>query len=214
MSTDACLPSRRTGVILAGLVAILALAVGCETPIEDAAETELVLEAQEAVPSPGPPTTLRLVLQFEGDHFNVISADPKRGSVLAPAIAENHRSLLDGDARLIEYSARDVSGAVLVTGFFILPMTAVSEFQDLDVETRIRRREERLSSPVIRVAIPFDRSIATIGFDGLEPDDDTHPMKWERVSLGEVVLEPRRDPQKDPRHSGDNGKEANDDNIE
>lgn len=213
MLTDACPPSGRTAILLAVLLAVLGLAAGCEKPIEDATETELTLEASEAVASPGPPTTLRLVLQFEGDHFTVVSADPKRGSILAPAIVENHQSLLDGNARLIEYSARDASGAVLVTGYFILPMTAVSEYQDLDVETRVRRREERLSSPVVKVAIPFDRSIATVGFDGLEPDDDTHPMKWERLPLGEVAVGFQSDPQDDARDQQDTGKEASDDDI-
>jgi hypothetical protein len=214
MLIDACLPSRRTAILLAVVLGTLGFAAGCEKPIEDATETKLALEAKEAVASPGPPTTLRLVLQFEGDRFTVISVDAKRGSILEPAIAEEHQSLLDGDARLVEYSARDISGAVLVTGYFILPLMAVSEFQDLEVETRIRRREERLSRPVVKVAIPFDRSIATVEFDGLEPDDDTHPLKWERVPLGEVAVVPQDDSQKDPRQREDTGKEANDDDIE
>lgn len=214
MLTDACLPSRRTAGLIFVLLLFLSLAVGCERPIEDATDTKLTLEAQEAVASPGPPTTLRLVLQYEDNNFTVISADPKRGSILEPAIEENHRPLLDGDARLIEYSARDISGAVLVTGYFILPMTAVSEFQDLEVETLVRRREEPLPNPVIKVAIPFESSISTVGFDSLEPDDETHPLKWKRVPLGEVSIKPQYDSQEDPRQVEDAGKEANDDDIE
>jgi hypothetical protein len=180
--------------------ALLLAALGCQSPIEDAAETELVLEPREAVEWPGGPTTLRLVLQLEADHFRVVSATPKRGSVREPSVAENRDDLLAGHSRLVEYAALDVTGTLLSRGLILVPLTAVAEFQDLNVATRVRRREEPLTDPVVKVSIPYSRLIATVAFQGLEPDPEVDPRKWERVPMGQVAVEQRdEDPQSEEK---------------
>lgn len=178
---------RRTGRGLALLAAALT-AAACGQPIEDAAQVELELEPQPAVASEGPPTTLRLVLQLEGDRFRLISADPRRGNVSRPDIEARSDDLLDGSVRLIAYSATDAAGLLLASGFFIVPMQAVTEFQDLSVETRVRRRTEPLVNPTVRVGVPYSEAISTLSFDALEPRAEIDPRKWPRVPMGRVSL--------------------------
>ena len=60
-----------------------------------------------------------------------VSADPRRGEVTPdPSVEDNRPALAGGDAKLVEYRARNAAGQVVATGRFIVPMIAVSEFQD------------------------------------------------------------------------------------
>ena len=186
----------------------LAVTLACERPVEQAVDSELVLEPQEAVSPSGPPTTWRLVLQLGNDgRFQLLSATPKRGTVIAPAIAENREALLAGHTSLVEYTALDAAGTILISGLFLVPQTAVSEFQDLSVETRVRRREESLSNPTVKVSVPFEPGIVTVDFNGVHPDAEAVPEEWKRVPMGSVTLGGDGDGKDDPRLQRSRGSE-------
>jgi hypothetical protein len=173
------------------LLVVLLASVGCsEATPPETTEPRVTLEPRPAAQSPGPPTTVRLVLQLQTDGtFRMISAEPRRGEVTPdPSIEENRPALADGRARLVEYSARNDSGQVVATGRFIVPLVAVSEFQDPNAATRIRHAEERLTTPTIRVAIPYQASIAMIAFESLEPNASAEPKEWKRTKMGEVKV--------------------------
>jgi hypothetical protein len=127
----------------------------------------------------------------------MISAEPRRGEVTPdPSIEDNRQALMDGRAKVVEFNARNAAGQVVTTGRFIVPLVAVSEYQDPDAETKIRHAEERLTTPMIRVAVPYDASIAIIAFEGLEPDPNIQPKEWKRTKMGEVkVTLPSQDKQ-------------------
>ncbi len=170
------------------VVPFLVLAA-CNGGADNAAEPKVILQPKPAAPSPGPPTGLRLVLRLEPDgRFRLLSATPRRGSVDEPAKAENRPALLAGDLRMVEYTAKDAKGATLVTGFFVVPMTAVAEYQDPENEAGLRSTEERLTTPTVRASIPYRPDIATITFQGLEPNPAAEPREWKRVPMGEAAL--------------------------
>ena len=152
MASQARSGLRRCHVLLVVLLASL----GCSkaTP-PGALEPQMTVEPRPAAQSPGPPTTIRLVLQLQQDGtFRMISAEPRRGEVTPdPSVDDNRPALAEGRARLVEYSARNAAGQVVSTGRFIVPLVAVSEFQDPNASTRIRHSEERLTTPTIRVAV-------------------------------------------------------------
>jgi hypothetical protein len=119
----------------------------------------------------------------------MISAEPRRGEVTPePSVEDNRQALAEGRARLVEYSARNASGLVVAVGRFIVPLVAVSEFQDPDAATRIRSAEERLTTPTIRVSLPYQESIATLAFESLEPNASAEPKEWKRTTMGEVKV--------------------------
>jgi hypothetical protein len=119
----------------------------------------------------------------------MISAEPRRGEVTPdPSVDDNRPALAEGRAKLVEYSARNAAGQVVATGRFIVPLVAVSEFQDPNAATRIRHSEERLTTPTVRVALPYQASIATIAFDSLEPSASAEPREWKRTAMGEFKV--------------------------
>jgi hypothetical protein len=175
---------------------VLLASVGCsEATPSGTPEPEVILDPRPAEQSPGPATTIRLVLQLQQDGtFRIISAEPRRGEVTPePSVEDNRPALADGRAKLVEYSARNADGLVVAIGRFIVPLVAVSEFQDPNAATRIRHAEERLTTPTIRVALPYQESIATISFENLEPNASAEPRQWKRTTMGEVrVVLPAR----------------------
>ena len=172
------------------LLLYLLVQLGCGPPGEPQAETPITLEPRVAQESPGPPTTLRLVLQLQPDgRVQLISSTAKRGSIAEPP-PTTRQDAIDGRLRLIEYVARDAAGQVVATGRFTMPAVAVAEFQDPNGRTRIRRREEPLATPTVRVSIPFRPSISTISFERLEPDPDAPTETWKRTPFGEVTISP------------------------
>lgn len=174
----------RTGcLILAAL-----LAFGCGNEVENQPKSKLVLDPQPAKPSPGPPTTLRLVVELQPDGtLGVVSADPERGLVEPPPIEDKRNELLQGKVRLVEYRALDAAGAVIATGSFLFPVTAISEYQDPNVETRIRRQEELvIANPAMKISIAYRPEIAMIAFEGLVPDAQADVKSWRRTPMGQV----------------------------
>lgn len=168
----------------------LCVCVGCAPIPEPRADTPIELEARPAQESPGPPTTLRLVLEVRAGGVRLISSDPRRGSLAEPEESEIRQDAIEGRIRVIRYVARDTAGNVLATGRFSAPAVAVAEFQDPDARTRIRRSEEPLETPIIRVAIPFHRAASTVAFEQLEPNPDAPIDKWSRTPIGEVSIPP------------------------
>jgi|KBSMisStandDraft_5_1062788.scaffolds.fasta_scaffold539618_1 hypothetical protein len=173
------------------LLVVLLASVSCsEATPPGALDSQVTLEPRPAAQSSGPPTTIRLVLQLQQDGtFRMISAEPRRGEVTPdPSVEDNRPALAEGRAKLVEYSARNAGGEVVATGRFIVPLVAVSEFQDPNASTRIRHSEERLTTPTIRVAVPYQASIAMIAFDSLEPGASAEPREWKRTTMGEVKV--------------------------
>jgi hypothetical protein len=119
----------------------------------------------------------------------MISAEPRRGEVTSePSVEDNRSALAEGRAKLVEYSARNASGLVVAVGRFIVPMVAVSEFQDPAAANRVRHAEERLTTPTVRVSLPYQESVATIAFESLEPNASAEPKTWKRTTMGEVKV--------------------------
>ena len=166
---------------------LLAL-LGC-THTRAAGGPVIRLQPQPAQESPGPPTTLRLVLQVQPDgRVRLVSSTPKRGSIDTPPEAETRQDAIEGRVRLVDYVGRDAAGAVVLRGQLTIPATAVAEFQDPQVSTGIRRGEEPLAAPTVRVSIPYQPSLATISFERLEPDRDAPIETWKRLPMGEVSI--------------------------
>lgn len=171
-------------------VVLLAVQLGCGPSGPDDGPPPLTLKPQPATPSPGPPTSLRLVLQFQRDTgVRLVSATPRRGSIdKPPDPAAIQQDLTEGRVRLVEYTMRDRAGAVMATGTFTLPVTAIAEFQDPDVRTQIRRSEEPLASPTITLSIPYQAATATVTFQSVEPGPEADARTWKRVPLGEITI--------------------------
>jgi hypothetical protein len=168
----------------------LMVAIACNTSPQPVTERQVTLEPRPASPSPGPPTTIRLVLQLQQDGtFRVVSAAPRRGELPAePSVAESRQALVDGRAKLIEYRAQATSGEVLATGRFVVPLVAESEFQDPNAANRIRHAEERLTTPTVKVSLPYRESIASVSFESLEPIPGAELNAWNRSAMGNVSL--------------------------
>ena len=184
-------PEARSG--FAGwrwLLVVLLASSACKEAPQPGAEPELTLTPRPAVESSGPPTTIRLVVQLQNDGtFRMVAAEPRHGSPTPePSIADNRQALLDGHVRLVAYTARDDTGNIVATGRFLVPMTAVSEFQDPADETRLRHSEEKLTNPTVRVSLPYQASMATIAFEALAPEAGVEPGEWKRTAMGEVTV--------------------------
>lgn len=151
------------------------------------------LQPRPAQPSPGPPTTLRLVLQVQPDgQVRLVSSTSRRGSIETPPAAKMRQDAIEGRVRLVDYVGRDAAGLVVVRGQVSIPATAVAEFQDPQARTRIRRAETPLAAPTIRVSVPYQPSLATISFERLEPNRDAPVETWTRIPMGQVSVAPRR----------------------
>lgn len=171
------------------LVACLLAQLGCSTPEEPRSGPAIRLQPRPAQPSPGPPTTLRVVLQVQPDgQVRLISSTARRGSVDTTSETKMRQDALEGRVRVIDYTGRDAAGVVVVRGTVTIPATAVAEFQDPEASTRIRRREEPLAAPTIRVSIPYRASLATISFERLEPNRDAPMDTWKRIPMGDVSV--------------------------
>jgi hypothetical protein len=146
-------------------------------------------QAQPAQAPPGPPTTLRLVLQVQPDgQVRLISNTASRGSIDTPPEAKIRQDAIEGRVRIVDYIGRDAAGAVVVRGQLTIPATAVAEFQDPQASTRIRRSEEPLVAPTVRVSVPYQPSLATISFERLEPNGDAPIETWKRTPMGQVSV--------------------------
>ena len=169
-------------------ICLLAL-LGCSPAREPEGAPTVRLQAQPAKPSPGPPTTLRMVLQVQADgQVRLISSTPRRGSIDTPPEAKTRQDAIEGRVRIVDYVGRDAAGAIVVRGQLTIPATAVAEFQDPQSSTRIRRREEPLAAPTVSVSIPYQASLATISFERLEPNRDAPIQAWKRISMGVVSV--------------------------
>lgn len=172
---------------------VLLSVTGCKPALEDATSHTLTLEPKESVTSPGPYTTIRLILRLVDDRFQLVSAIPRRGSIIEPDILSNRVSLLLETKFLVEYYSLDDAETVLTTGYFFTPLEATVEYLDPNVRYKIIRKAEPISKPVVQVSIPYDDAVASIEFMRLEPDADEPPDKWTRITLGQVQLEKQRE---------------------
>lgn len=171
-------------------VVLLSVHLGCGPSGADDSPPPLTLKPQPATPSPGAPTTLRLVLQFQRDSgVRLVSATPRRGSIDEPPDpAAIRQDLIEGRLKLVEYAVRDRAGVVMATGTFTLPMTAIAEYQDPDVRTGIRRSEGPIANPTITVSVPYQAEAATVIFQSVEPGPQADVRTWRRAPLGEVTI--------------------------
>jgi hypothetical protein len=130
----------------------------------------------------------------------MVSSEPRRGEPTPdPSIDEHRQALSDGRARLVEYQARDATGRAIASGRFVLPLVAESEFQDPQAAARIRRSEERLTTPTIRIAIPYQASIASVVFERVEPTAGAEAKDWKRSPMGQISLSVQPAPGRRPR---------------
>lgn len=171
-------------IIVAGILWLL-FGTGLNQPVPE--RPLVTLNPQDAAPSPGPPTVWRLVLQLKDGEVKVATALPRRGSVDKPNI--DAELLLAGKAVLLEYRMVDDTGGQLATDHIVIPLTAVAEFQDPNIDNKLRRQDEILTDPWIRVTLPFDASVAAIEFSRVEPDAARDVKLWTRTPLNTVVLE-------------------------
>jgi hypothetical protein len=123
------------------------------------------------------------------DRFELVTAAPKRGTVTEVDLEAERADLLDGDSELFQYLARSAAGANLVSGFFVVERTAVAEFQDPQVEERVRRQEQPLDEPVVRIAIPYHPELVTVDFTALSPDPEAPAEQWKGTSMGTVRID-------------------------
>ncbi len=173
--------------------------LACSPTEEPEGGPAIRLQPRPAQASLGPPTTLRLVLQVQPDgQVRLISSSARRGSIDAPPEAKTREDANEGRVRLVDYVGRDAAGAVVVRGQLTIPATAVAEFQDQQVSTRIRRGEEPLPTPTVRVSVPYQPSLATISFERLEPNRDAPIEAWKRIPMGEVSVAKPPSPQAPP----------------
>lgn len=181
-------------------LALLSVHLGCGPSGPADGPPPLALTPQPAAESPGPPTTLRLVLQFQRDGgVRLVSATPRRGSIQKPPDpAAIRQDLIEGRLELVEYTVRDRAGDALATGTFVVPAVAVAEYQDPDARTQIRRSEEPLASRTVTLSIPFQAAPASIVFETVVPDPQAEARAWRRVLRGEVAIAPPPAPAQSP----------------
>jgi hypothetical protein len=148
------------------------------------------LQARPAQASPGPPTTLRLLLEVRPDgQVRLMSVTPRRGSIDTPTEAQMRQDAIAGRVRIVDYVGRNAAGAVVVRGQVTIPAVAVAEFEDPQSRTRIRRRDQPLTGPTtVRVTVPYSAALATVSFERLEPNRDAPVSAWKRVPMGTVPV--------------------------
>jgi len=180
------MPNR---TILAGFL-LGALLAGCapDSGKERSAATSTHLVPKPAAPSPGPPTTLRVVIRVEDGNVTVLSATPKRGNDFdAGADVFAHR-VIEEKSRALRYEILDASAAVLSSGYVAVPKVAVAEFLDRDVRHKIVRAEQPLTSAVVNAAIPYVPGATKLRFVELTPDAGTPVESWKATLLTTVDL--------------------------
>ena len=180
------MPNR---TILAGFL-LCALLTGCapDSGKERSAATTTHLVPKPAAPSPGPPTTLRVVIRVEDGNVTVLSASPKRGNDFdAGADVFAHR-VIEEKSRALRYEILDASAAVIGSGYVAVPKVAVAEFLDRDVRHKIERAEQPLTSAVVSAAIPYLRGASRLRFVELTPDASTPVEIWKATVLTTVDL--------------------------
>jgi hypothetical protein len=175
--------------ILAGLC-LVALLVACSRDRGDerSAATTTHLVPKPATPSPGPPTTLRVVMRIENGNVTLLSASPKRGNEFDAGSDAFAHSVLEEKARALRYEILDANAAVIGSGYVAVPKVAVAEFLDRDVRHKIVRAEQPLSSAVVNAAIPYSPQARKLRFVELTPDAKAPVESWSATPLTTVDL--------------------------
>jgi hypothetical protein len=179
----------RIWTILACLVASAALA-GCSRDSDDerSAATTTQLVPKPAEPSPGPPTTLRVVMRVENGNVTLLSASPKRGNDFNGGNDVLAHRIIEEMARALRYEILDVNAAVIGTGVVSVPKAAIAEYLDKDVRHKIVREEQPLSSVVVSAAIPYSPLARKLRFLELTPDANQPIESWKSTPLMTVDL--------------------------
>jgi hypothetical protein len=180
------MPNR---TILAGLL-LSAMLAGCapDSGKERSAATTTQLVPKPAAPSPGPPTTLRVVMRIENGNVTVLSASPKRGNEFDAGIDVFAHRVLENKLRALRYEILDANAAVIGAGLVSVPKVAVAEFLDKDVRHKIVRAEQPLTSAVITTAIPYSPEARQLRFVELTPDANLPVESWKATPLTTVAL--------------------------
>jgi hypothetical protein len=186
VSAGRIMPSRK---ILAGLF-LSALLAGCapDSGNERSAETTTQLVPKPAAPSPGPPTTLRVVMRIENGNVTVLSASPKRGNEFNAGNDVFAHRVIEDKSRALRYEILDASAAVIGSGLVAVPKVAVAEYLDKDVRHKIVREEQPLTSAVITTAIPYSPEARQLRFLELTPDAKLPVESWKATPLTTVDL--------------------------
>lgn len=170
------------------IIAVALLLSSCSEPVEDATSNALTLTSQQTVEYPGPPTAVNLLLKKESDGFVVFRSYVKRGSIMAPLIAENMAEIVNGKTLLFRFAGISRAGERLFEGEFLLPLSLRSEYLDSEERYKILRLSEAHGEQIVSVKLPFDMELATVEFFQLIPDAKLPVEKWGRVSFGRISL--------------------------
>lgn len=191
MNTTALPPTERAVFQSSHWVRLLFFFIlsACTSPIELSTSQQFNLRPQEPISPPGPPTVTRLVVQFDGRMFSLVSAIPKHGAVTEPEIAENLPDILSEQMLLIEYTALTTGGSVIHVGKFVVPLIARVEFIDPEVPGLLRRATDvQVATPVVKVNLPFHSQLATVQLARLKPSHE--PVeKWQRLAVGSINIQ-------------------------
>ena len=166
------------------------LAAGCsrDPGSESSAATTTELVPKPATPSPGPPTTLRVVMRVENGNVTLISASPRRGNDFNAGNDVFAHRVLEEKSRALRYEILDASAAVLGSGYVAVPTVAVAEFLDNDVRHKIVRAEEPLKSAVVSAAIPYSAAARQLRLTELTPDATVPVESWRATPLTTIDL--------------------------
>ncbi|MEW8026923.1 MAG: hypothetical protein AB2806_04175 [Candidatus Thiodiazotropha sp.] len=165
---------------------LIGLLAGCASDqAEEPPEPLLTLKPQPPYTSDEFSST-RLILKRQDGQFEIVSSGPSFAGVTEANVSEGIYAIRAGISDLIEYSALNVDGELLLQGYFVMPLTARVTFTEEDDSERIHHVEIDDPSRVVRVAIPYDPNIAVIAFNKLVPGKDSRHEKWDREELGEV----------------------------
>jgi len=158
-------------------------------------ETQGVDTTVEIKPKPADttvvdPTVMRVTLRVTGNNVELISAQPKRGDAFEHDLAQVVNDALAGKLRILQYRAVDANGVVLGTGRFTVPKVAEAEFLDPNVEHRIVRSEQPLTTATVAVPVQYNAAIAALEISELDPTSNAPPEQWPAKQIGRVVLTP------------------------
>jgi len=180
------MPNRT--ILASFLLSVLLAGCAPDSGKERSAATTTQLVPKPATPSPGPPTTLRVVIRVENGNVTLLSASPKRGNEFDAGSEVFAHRVLEEKARALRYEILDASAAVIGSGYVAVPKVAVAEFLDKDVRHKIVRAEQPLTSAVVTAAIPYSPGARKLRIAELTPDAKSPVESWPATVLTTVDL--------------------------
>jgi hypothetical protein len=169
------------------VVVVAALITACQS-VAGRESHVLTLHPQPAKPYPGPPTALVMLIQYSNGVLSVPASYARQANVDAVRLEDRLDHILAGEEAPFSYRVLADDGAVVHSGYFVIPLVTVMTYTSSGEPRRPVHATSPLTTSVARVTAAYSPLAQRVEMAKLTPMPGAPPERWEAQVVDTIVL--------------------------